>query len=296
MAHFGVQLYLPTIADRLISVLTPCFTETTENWVYQMKKNVIILTHGWTGSSVFTALLGETGYWYGNTTFKKPDYDTYENLRLIELNNQLLTELNYTGSREHEIISFEILDELAHRAASIDLKPYREFIENCQQNKPWIWKDPRLVLTIRIWAKLLPLDEVAFMILTRDNEQAWITANLRRHIESHAFTRSYNAAITDGLKKFLKENHQDYIEFMFEDLQLAPEETIAKINNFLGTHLTMDNLKSVYKFPLYKKSKGPKEKLLAWLIYLKNYRQRYDVSSQEKPKTIKHPQGVVGME
>lgn len=261
-----------------------------------MKKNVIILTHGWTGSSVFTALLGEAGYWYGNTTFKKPDYDTYENLKLIELNNRLLAELDYTGSREHDIISFEILDELAHRATSIDLNPYRKFIATCQQNKPWIWKDPRLVLTIRIWAKLLPLDEIAFMILTRDSEQSWITANLRRHIESPAFTRLYNAAITDGLKKFLKENQQDYIEFMFEDLQLTPEETIAKINDFLGIHLTMDNVKSVYKFPLYKKTKGPKEKLLAWLIYLKNYRLRYDVSSQEKLKAIKRPQGVIRAE
>lgn len=245
-----------------------------------MKKNVIILTHGWTGSSVFTALLGEAGYWYGSDTFKKPDYDTYENFELIELNKRLLSELNYTGNREHEIISLQTLEELAQRAASIDLSPYREFIENCQQNKPWIWKDPRLVLTIRIWAKLLPLDEIAFIILTRDNEQSWITANLRRHIESPAFTRHYNAAITDGLKKFLSENHQDYIEFMFEDLQLTPEKTIAKINDFLGTQLTMDNVRSVYKFPLYKKTKGLKEKLLAWLIYLKNYRQRYDVSSQ----------------
>jgi hypothetical protein len=257
-----------------------------------MKKNVIILTYGWTGSSVFTALLGEAGYWYGNDTFKKPDYDTYENFELIELNKRLLSELNYTGNREHEIISLytsnreheiislQTLEELAQRATSIDLSPYREFIENCQQNKPWIWKDPRLVLTIRIWAKLLPLDETAFMILTRDSEQFWITANLRRHIKSPAFTRHYNAAITDGLKKFLNENHQNYIEFMFEDLQLTPEKTIAKINDFLGTQLTMDNVRSVYKFPLYKKTKGLKEKLLAWLIYLKNYRRRCDVSSQ----------------
>ena len=244
-----------------------------------MKKNVIILTHGWTGSSVFSALIGKAGYWKGDNTHKKPDYDTHENKELIQLNERLMSELGFTGDHEHEF-DLATIQNLAKRAENIDLSPYQEFVDKCEQNKPWIWKDPRLVLTIRIWAKLLPLDEIAFIILTRDNEQSWITANLRRHIESPAFTRHYNAAITDGLKKFLSENHQNYIEFMFEDLQLTPEKTIVKINDFLGTQLTMDNVRSVYKFPLYKKTKGLKEKLLAWLIYLKNYRQRYDVSSQ----------------
>ncbi len=242
-------------------------------------KNVIILTHGWTGSSVFAALLSKAGYWCGDNTFKKVDYDTYENLRLVELNNQLLKELDYTGNREHEILSSEVLDELARKASTIDLTPYREFLNECQQHKPWIWKDPRLALTIRIWAKLLPLDEVAFIVLTRDDEQAWITSNLRRHIQSYAFTRNYNGAITNSIKKFLNENHQEFIEFKFEDLQLTPEKTVEELNQLLDLRLTLDDLKSVYKFPLYKKTRGLKDKLTAWLIYLKNYRSRYDISN-----------------
>jgi len=243
-------------------------------------KNVIILTHGWTGSSVFAALLGKAGYWHGENTVQKTDYDTYENLRLVELNNQLLSELSYTGNREHEILSPDILDDLARRAEKIDLTPYKEFLENCQQHSPWIWKDPRLVLTIRIWAKLLPFEDVAFIVLTRDNEQAWITSNLRRHIQSYAFTRDYNAAITESIKKFLNEKQQEFIEFEFEDLQLTPEKTVEALNRFLDLSLTMDDLKSVYKFPLYKKTRGLKDKLTAWLIYLKNYRHRYHTHTQ----------------
>ncbi|WP_177166627.1 hypothetical protein [Nitrosomonas sp. Nm51] len=244
-------------------------------------KNVIILTHGWTGSSVFAALLGKAGYWYGEDTFQKTDYDTYENLKLVELNNQLLSELGYTGNREHEILSSNVLDDLARSAEKIDLAPYKQFLENCQQHRPWVWKDPRLALTIRIWAKLLPLDDVTFMVLTRDDEQAWITSNLRRHIQSYAFTREYNAAITESIKKFLYEHRQEFIEFKFEDLQLTPEKTLEALNHFLYLRLTMDNLKSVYKFPLYKKTRGLKDKLTAWLIYLKNYRHRYDTHSAE---------------
>ena len=240
-----------------------------------MKKNVIILTHGWTGSSVFTALLGEAGYWYGSDTFKKPDYDTYENFELIELNKRLLSELNYTGNREHEIISLQTLEELAQRAASIDLSPYRKFIENCQQNKPWIWKDPRLTWTIRVWAKLLDLKNIAFVILTRDDEQAWISCNLRRHIQSKRFTKAYNHGITSSLQKFLDENQCGFVKYEFEDLLLTPDKTIEELNGFLDINLTMEDLTSVYRYPLYKKSRNWKDKLEATAIYLKNYKERY---------------------
>lgn len=239
-----------------------------------MKKNVIVLTHGWTGSSAFTALISQAGYWCGDSTFEKSDYNTYENNELVALNDRLLEELGYSGDREHEIIDIYELELLARKAETIDLTPYRDFVSQCQLHRPWIWKDPRLVLTIRIWVKFLSLEDIAFVILTRDEEQAWITSNLRRHIQSRSFTRNYNAAITGSLKSFLVENRQEYIEFEFEDLQLFPEETIIKLNNFLDIQLTMDHLKSIYKLPLYKKSKGLKDKLLATLIYLKNYGSR----------------------
>lgn len=239
-----------------------------------MKNNVVILTHGWTGSSAFTALVGQAGYWYGDETFQKIDYNTHENVELVELNNRMLEELKFDGDREHEIVSTDVLEELERRADNIDLTPYKEFVERCQSNKPWIWKDPRLTWTIRIWARFLPFEETSFIILTRDEKQAWITSNLRRHIQSQAFTRNYNNAVTDTLKQFLKQNGQDFIEFEFEDLQLTPEKTIEKLNGFLNIELTMDNLKAIYKLPLHKKSKGFKDYLKALAIYIKNYKYR----------------------
>ena len=41
--------------------------------------NVIILTGGLTGSSVLAGVLAAAGYWSGEDTFKKRDYNTYEN-------------------------------------------------------------------------------------------------------------------------------------------------------------------------------------------------------------------------
>ena len=52
--------------------------------------NVIILTGGLTGSSALAGLLSAAGFWSGEGTFRKRDYDTYENSELIRLNRQLL--------------------------------------------------------------------------------------------------------------------------------------------------------------------------------------------------------------
>ena len=52
--------------------------------------NVIILTGGLTGSSALAGLLAAAGYWSGEGTFRKRDYNTYENSELIRLNRQLM--------------------------------------------------------------------------------------------------------------------------------------------------------------------------------------------------------------
>lgn len=239
-----------------------------------MKKNVIILTHGWTGSSVFTALVGKAGYWFGDDTFHKPDYNTYENSELVALNNQMIDALGYAGDREHQIMTDKELDDLYQRSFNIDCSAYEAFVQKISQNQPWIWKDPRLALTIRVWARFLDLDNIAFVILTRDDEQAWITSNLRRHIQSKAFTSRYNHAVTDSFKSFLKSKDKKYVQFEFEDLQLRPEYTVDELNKFLGAALSMEDFKSVYTLPMYKKSKGFKDKMKAYAIYFKNYGQR----------------------
>ena len=59
--------------------------------------NVIILTGGLTGSSALAGLLTEAGYWCGEDTFKKSDYNTYENAELIALNRRQSSESRRCG-------------------------------------------------------------------------------------------------------------------------------------------------------------------------------------------------------
>ena len=240
---------------------------------YPARKNVIVLTHGWTGSSIFSALFGEAGYWLGGETMAKPDYDTFENAGLVALNNRLLHELAPTLNHEHQFSDHDV-QKIAARATALDLQPYRNFIAECNQNQPWLWKDPRLTWTIRAWSSVLDLEQTAFLVLTRDPTQAWISANLRRHVQSFAFTRRYNGGITQSNLRFLQERGLPHLHLSFEDLLLSPQDTLARLNAFFKLGLSMAQLHAVCRLPLHRKSRNWKDFMVASLIYMKNFGER----------------------
>lgn len=238
-----------------------------------MKKNIVILTHGWTGSSVFSALFGEAGYWLGAETMHKPDYNTFENAGLVTLNRTIFQALAPAIDHEHRFDYNEIL-AIEKRSSGFDLQPCRDFVARCASHTPWLWKDPRLTWTLRVWSQVLDLDNTAFLILTRDHTQAWISANTRRHVQSPRFTREYNSGITDSNIRFLNERGLPFVQTSFEDLLLAPEKTLATLNAFFAVDLSLDDLRRVCREPLYQKSRDWKDWMTASLIYVKNYRER----------------------
>ncbi len=238
-----------------------------------MDKNIIVLTHGWSGSSAFSALLARAGYSLGSETVRKVDYDTHENAELVAHNRGLLLKLAPTLNYQH---SFDFRDILMieRAAASLDLRPYRDFVIRCNERGPWLWKDPRLTWTIRIWARVLDLENLAFLVLTRDDLQAWSSANNRRHVQSMRFTRQYNHGITSANVHFLQLMRLPYLRTSFEELLLKPEDTLARLNARFDINLSMGDLKRACREPLYRSSRGWQDHLRAALIYAKNYRER----------------------
>lgn len=237
-------------------------------------KNVMILTGGLAGSSALTGLVARAGFWTGDDTFKKKDYNTYENQKLIDLNRKLLADVEYKGRYEHEF-SRQDIDYIESRGRALDLSPYREFVAECAAHEPWIWKDPRLWLTIRVWKDLLDLDNIKFIILSRDSLQGWISTTIRRQIQTREYARRYNDGIINSLVDFMNENRCSYIQIVYEDLLVHPESTIELINGHLGTALNIDDLKAIYRGELYRKPKGLADLIKAYFIYFKNFAERY---------------------
>jgi hypothetical protein len=243
-------------------------------WNRPMQRNVIILTNGLTGSSVLAGLIAAAGYWTGEDTFKKSDYDTYENSGLIAVNLQLLKEVDYTGDYAM-VFRAKDIREITEKSARVDPAPYRSFVENCDRHQPWIWKDPRLWLTVRFWRQCIDVDRVRFVVMRRDYEQTWISLTLRRQIQTPEYSRNYRDGITNSIFEFLQDNDLEYLDIVYEDLLVHPENTIGRLNAYLGSGITMEHLNRVYHGPLYRKQRGWLDYVKANLIYFKNYSERW---------------------
>jgi hypothetical protein len=233
------------------------------------QRNVIILTAGLTGSSVIAGMLKNAGYWAGSETVKKSDYDTFENRDLIAMNDRLLKEVEYP-ERFDRVFRREQVDQAIARMEKVDAEPYRQFIQECNCHEPWIWKDPRLYLTIRFWAMMLDHDRLQAIVLTREFSQVWVSHTLRRQIQTPAYLRNYMDGITRLLVECVEEYGLCWLQLTYEDILLKPEYTLQRLESFLGINISLDDLRRTYRGRLYRRHYGIVDYMHAILIYAKN--------------------------
>ena len=170
-----------------------------------MLKNTIILTAGLAGSSVLTSIFAKSGYWTGDKTIKKRDYNTWENDGLVAHNLRILSQAGFEENWEMEFHP-EFVETISRNFDRVDPGPMQSFIADCDGHAPWIWKDPRLWLTIRYWKRFLDMPNTAFLVIRRDLMQAWISTTLRRQIQTVDYLRRYNDGIHETIIEFIREN------------------------------------------------------------------------------------------
>ena len=238
----------------------------------ELKKNVIVLTLGLSGSSVLTGLIARAGYWTGNDTAKK-EYDTYENRELVRLNSELLAAADYRKDYTSEF-SWDAIKQVSSLKGNIDPAAYERFLTQCEAHRPWIWKDPRLYLTIRFWANFLDFEQIQFILLTRDQRQAWISQQLRRQVSTYAYFQRYDDGLRESLVSFLDENRISYLNMRYDDLIVRPEDALASLNGHIGASLTVDDLQAIYTGRLYRRPRSYRDFAKAVAIYVKNYSER----------------------
>lgn len=216
-----------------------------------MKKNIIILTGGLSGSSVLAGLLATKGYWLGSET-KKIRYPTNENSRLVDLNIEILQRSGY-GWDDAVDIPPPSVASIQAIAGQADLAHFKSFVAECHDNSPWLWKDPRLCYTIYFWKNFLDLSNCKFILMSRDIQQAWTGIVLKGKMP--ITFDDLNVVETNCLehsKAFFKQENLDFLPVVFEDLLVDPQKTIQQLNAFLEIDLNLQDFISVYKGPLYK--------------------------------------------
>ncbi len=234
--------------------------------------NVIVLAIGLSGSSILTNLVAQAGYAFAGPTVKIPDYDTFENQELVRLNKRLL-DLADANSFPKEYRP-EFIERIKALYGKIDDSEYRAFAKHCEAHQPWVWKDPRLTITMYFWKHYLDLSRVKFIVNDREALQGWISWNLRRQIQSFRYAKRYMDQVVVAMRHFLEEHSLPFEHVRYEDLICTPEPTLARLNKFLGCNLTLDDLSRVYQGPLRKKTHGCINFVKAGLIFLKNYDER----------------------
>jgi hypothetical protein len=237
--------------------------------------NVIILTTGISGSSVITGFLAESGFWAGDDTVFKDNltgkYETYENAKLVDLNISLVKKagVEFEGKARYDANARDKLNDLY---VEIDTTKYIKFIEECNSHSPWIWKDPRLFLTIGFWGNCLDLTNTKVIVLHRNCYELWKSLTIKRIIYSYRYLKNSEDKTRRELLNYLESNNFSFISLEYDQFNRDVVTSINKLNKFIGTNLKKETWDEIYrstsKFSSYKRT------LLAFLIYIKNYKSR----------------------
>jgi hypothetical protein len=238
-----------------------------------MNNNVIVLTTGLSGSSLVTSFIAQAGYWTGDETVVKDNstgnYNTYENKRLIELNNQLMKTVSYEYNNDAQFHNqAHIIFERA--ADNVDSSEYLEFINYCNSKGMWIWKDPRLWITIGFWQSIINKNSTKIILLYRDPLSLWISLQNKRQIVSYSYLKYKESETRNELGNFLERQGLDYFLLCYDKLIEQPDNAISDINQYLNVSLSIDDLERVYKGRLGDKTWNYMKLVLAILIFFKN--------------------------
>lgn len=238
--------------------------------------NVIVLTTGISGSSLITGLLNRSGLWAGDETIVKDNitggYDTYENKSLVSLNEKLIAEvgLEFDDGARYDLDSRAKISCLINK---IDLSEYEEFVRKCDSVSPWIWKDPRLLLTIGFWSNFLDMSDIKVIFIYRNIYDLWVSQNVKRIVYDYQYLKSSETQVRKGLEKYLEESGFSFIKIEYERFIKSPLTYMGQLNDFIGLKLTKDHWNDVYK-PSSRLLKYQRA-VLSYLIYIKNYRDRF---------------------
>jgi hypothetical protein len=238
-------------------------------------KNVVVLTTGLSGSSLFTSLIAQAGYWVGDATVVKDNttgrYDTFENQKLVELNEQLCSEANYqfTNYSWYNETDRDIFEGLA---SSINLDPYQEFINECTLHDYWVWKDPKLWLTIGFWQSLLEKESVHYVILLRDPVQLWASQVSKRIIYDYRFLVDAERNSIAKLECYLAFKRLSFSKIKIETLASHTKQELVGLNKLLGADLKVSDWNEVYRKAT--RLSHFKRFVISTLIYTKNYASR----------------------
>ncbi len=221
------------------------------------KKNIIIIGHGRAGSSILAGLISRNGYYINKEAIKaRKNYPhgDFENPDLIPLNEAIFQSAGYkyTMKALYKKVNTECIEAVAKQC---DIKKYQNFINTCNSNAPWLWKDPRLIFTIFFWKHLLDLKNIHFILINRDPYQIFKSYAKGSIIFTKKEIFKWYQYRLELIEKFLAENNLK--AFQIDYAQLWQRDTInTALSGLTGTDISEVDYNYIVKKNIKKKESG----------------------------------------
>ena len=221
-------------------------------------KNIIIIGPGRTGSSILAGIISNNRFYINIESISSrggayPDGD-YENPDLIRLNQSLFQRSGYGHTKVESNKDVDTVF-MKNYSASKDISEFEDFIQKCNQNEPWLWKDPRLAFTIFFWKNLIDINRINFIFITRDPYSVFRSfSKYGIYYTKQEIYQRYQYQI-DTSKRFFSSNNINPLHISYSELW-EKEKLIDKLNSYLGTDISLKDYDRVVKTSIKKKEES----------------------------------------
>ena len=215
-----------------------------------MPKNVIVIGMARSGTSLTTSIFAKKGYYVdekeaviGANHMNPTGF--WESTSLLELNESILRSAGFP--HDNTWIYGAISNEQVRQVDQFQPgNEYQNFIDQAEDNSPWVWKDPRFCYTLGSWWPLLNQSNTVILIIRRNPEaifNSFVRVGWRKNnkADREATLERIDAHLSNA-ERIIKQCQIPTVSFDYEDYKLRPEMIVAKINNACDLNLTINDL------------------------------------------------------
>ncbi len=217
-----------------------------------MKSNVVIVGMPRSGTSMVANIFVEAGYFVSSDEekdlragdeFNPSGY--WESQQVIDANDEIFTAVGFQP--DNTWLSEAITGNQASKILELSpIQGHSEIVKKFNQNKPWIWKDPRLCYTIGYWWKFFENTNTKIIFLRRDEGEIY-NSFLRLN-----WRDSSQASKDDVLLRI--EEHIEFarhslnslkipnIEVWYSDFKNKPNQVSKQLEQFTGININNESM------------------------------------------------------
>jgi hypothetical protein len=213
-----------------------------------MPKNIIIVGPPRSGTSLTSGIFARQGYFAGEQLRSGDDYNPFgyfEDEALVEANVTLFSEVdfNFHNTWMFAPIADSQLEAISHLPTK---ECDQQLVKACDKNVPWMWKDPRLCMTLSYWAKLIDWSNTGIVLTQRNSDdvywsfrrKGWCPAGNDHRQQSIDRIEKHASSALETIHRM----GLPHIAIQYDEYHERPAEIAERINTFADLQLTPGDL------------------------------------------------------